>query len=128
MRTRMSSPLLLLVGLTLGLLAMWASVSPLGTSGDLVTGGWVACSTDGGSNWFGVPGDWHCENHCGSGNCSNDYSDSCSNYAYGNCSAGSITIVSCYTPGPYSIVSSSNVACDCTDSMGDFRALDYSCY
>ncbi len=38
MRTRMFSPLLLLVGLTLGLLAMWAVASPLGATGDLGAG------------------------------------------------------------------------------------------
>ncbi len=38
MRTRMCSPLLLLVGLTLGLTAMWAVASPVGATGDLVTG------------------------------------------------------------------------------------------
>lgn len=47
MRIRMSSPLLLLVGLIVGLLAMWASVSPIGSTGDLVTGGWTWCIWDG---------------------------------------------------------------------------------
>lgn len=125
MQTRMSSPLLLLVGLTLGLLAMWASASPLGATGDLVTGGWTACSS-GGSNWFGVPSDWHCTTHCQSGKCSNDYLDSCSNYAYGNCSAGPITIVSCYSPGPGTWAIGAK-ACDCED-YDKFEAYHGFCY
>ena len=34
----------LLVGLVVGLSALWATAAPVGTSGDLITGGWYAVS------------------------------------------------------------------------------------
>ncbi len=43
MKTRTFSVVPLLVGLVVGLLALWVSAAPVGATGDLVTGGWVTC-------------------------------------------------------------------------------------
>jgi len=128
MRTRMSSPVLLLIGLALGLLAMWAAASPVGATGDLVTGGWEACSIDGGSTWFACPSLWHCNNPCKTGKCSIDYSVSCSSIDYGSCSGGSVTLISCDSSGPGTISDSGMVACYCTDPGGDFQVVSGTCY
>lgn len=127
MRTRMFSPFLLLVGLTLGLLAMWASASPLGATGDLVTGGWVACTIDSEDTWFATPSEWHCENHCYSERCSNDYSSTCSGYDE-ECTGGSITVISCYLPGPYDFVVYHDEACQCPYAGGTFWISNANCY
>ena len=87
MRTRMFSPLLLVAGLILGLLAMWAGASPVGATGDLVTGGWDHC-------WFTATGDWGGASPClGScPECGGDFPASC---GAGNCGGGTIMIISC---------------------------------
>jgi hypothetical protein len=92
MRTRMFSPLLLVVGVTLGLMAMWTVASPVGTTGDLITGGWITCT-------------WDAKRYaCGSTSCDSEYCQSsalqsCELYAYGDCSGGYITVASCGSGG-----------------------------
>jgi len=36
-----------IVGLVVALTALWAAGAPIGTAGDLITGGWVNCTVDG---------------------------------------------------------------------------------
>jgi hypothetical protein len=129
MRIRMSSPLLLLIGLTLGLLGMWASASPLGATGDLVTGGWVACSVDGEATWFAASTAWMCDDgDCSTGKCSSQWSSTCSQWAGGVCSGGSITVISCDSLGAKTISFSGVVACNCPWNGGTFPVRNYTCY
>jgi hypothetical protein len=37
----------LVIGLVLGMMALWAEATPIGVSGDLVTGGWTGCYKSG---------------------------------------------------------------------------------
>jgi hypothetical protein len=41
------SQIALIVGLVVGLTALWAAAAPVGVAGDLITGGWSNCTVDG---------------------------------------------------------------------------------
>ncbi len=94
MKTRMCSSFSVLVGLTLGLMAVYLGASPVGTAGDLVTGGFTVCSIEQ-NPWVA------CTNAVGSCTyCDGDYNTSCSNWEGGEvCSGGPITVVSCSSAG-----------------------------
>ncbi len=47
MKSGKFSQILLIVGLVVGLTALWAAAAPVGAGGDLITGGWVRCTADG---------------------------------------------------------------------------------
>jgi hypothetical protein len=129
MRIRMFSPFLLLIGLTLGLLAMWASASPLGATGDLVTGGWTACSVWMGEEWspyFGVPSNGNCD-QCGANKCDGTSSTNCSNYGgAGSCWGGTITIITCNSQGERTRAGGAT-ACTCYDYAW-FYVMNSTCY
>ena len=80
------------IGLSVGLLALYAAASPIGTAGDLVTGGWTWCYTadEGvpiGMDW--VPSSRDC------GPCSGTYTRNCSEgwgSPSGNCTGATIVI------------------------------------
>ncbi len=128
MRTRMFSPFLLLAGLIVGLLAMWAGASPLGTTGDLITGGWVECGFGGASPYWATPNGESCD-QCGDRKCSGSYSSTCSSYdGPGYCSGGSITVVICASGGDQTISFSGMVACYCEDHLGEFTVKNTTCY
>lgn len=88
MRTRKSSPFLLLVSLALGLSAMWIVASPVGATGDFVTGGfWVTLISG-----KPVAASWS----SGCGECRLVWYASCDYYAGGlDCSGGSVPAISC---------------------------------
>jgi hypothetical protein len=96
MRIRMSSPLLLLTGLIVGLLAMWAVASPVGTTGDLITGGWTTCYA--GVAWYACS-----SKSCESGiTCTGTELKTCSTYDVpGACSGGYISVATCTAGGSW---------------------------
>ncbi len=87
MKTRTFSPLLLLVSLALGLTAMWVVASPVGATGDLVTGGWTHC----GYACTGMSWD----------PCVTTTVESCSAYEHGDCGSGYISVATCAPSGQY---------------------------
>ncbi len=86
MKSFKSSGIQLVVGLALGLLALCGVASPIGTTDDLVTGGWVRCVADG----YNVAATFYdCDP------CSGVVSRRCSE-GYGgarNCTGNNITVV-----------------------------------
>ncbi len=129
MRTKMFSPFLLLVGLVLGLLAMWAGASPLGVTGDLVTGGtaeaWIGCGVD--PVYYGVPYALGC-GECWSNKCSGTSTTTCGSFAgAGACYGGSITIVTCDEEGSGTRAGGAT-ACSCLDGDGDWYPMHSTCY
>jgi hypothetical protein len=99
MKAGMFSPLLLLVSLTLGLVAMWAVASPVGATGDLRVGGtWYGC----GDRNDGRILQFACTSSGGTcGNCSGTQLQSCSNFGSGYCTDGYIRVALCSPGGSY---------------------------
>jgi hypothetical protein len=93
MRTQISHPALLLISLTAGLLAMWAVASPVGATGDLVTGGWTKC----------VWGYYYaCSSKtCDTETCTGSWLVSCSACEDGACTGGYITMATCTAGGSW---------------------------
>jgi len=82
----------LVVGLVLGLMALWVGASPIGTSGDLVTGGWTTCwAYDDGWNIVAATS-WDCDP------CQGTLTRYCYEYDV-SCNGGSISVVM-VTGGP----------------------------
>lgn len=96
MRIRMSSPSVLLIGLIVGLLAMWAVASPVGATGDLITGGWTTC--------YYTSGPFACSSSsCSTGQtCTGTELKSCSTWeGLGTCSGGYIAVATCTAGGTW---------------------------
>jgi hypothetical protein len=92
----MFSPVLLLLGLTLGLMAMWAVASPVGATGDLITGGWTTC-------WVGSER-FACDSSaCSTETCRGEGLDPCEDFSGEHaCYGGYINVASCSGIGtPY---------------------------
>jgi len=117
MRTQTSHPGLLLISLMLGLMAMWAVASPVGSSGDLITGGWTWCY-------------WGDSFACASTSCETQPCHgvtltSCSNYNYDVCPGGYIAVTSC-GPGGGSLYAYPGGGSPCGGSC--FGIQNWTCY
>jgi hypothetical protein len=87
MKTARLSPSLLLVGLGLGLLALWAGAAPAGIAGDVITGGkWHEQSV----YWFACAGKREAPDCM---RCTGEHIEYCNSYYLGPCSGGPISVV-----------------------------------
>lgn len=88
MKSLRFSHTLLVVGLTLGVAALWAGANPMGITGDLVTGGWSTC-------WDHQAEYWVASTHEGGtcGPCQGTLSRYCYEFSGGSCSGGTISVV-----------------------------------
>jgi hypothetical protein len=86
------SPVSLAISLVLGVMALWVGATPIGTSGDLATGGWVSC-------YLYSEGVRVAATQGSCDPCRGTLVRYCYEYYGGACSGGSITVVVSGGPG-----------------------------
>ena len=108
----------LVLSLVLGMTALWAGAMPVGASGDLVTGGWVACFLQ--SEWLQIAAT---SSPCDP--CRGTLVRYCYEGGYPACSGGAITVVIAGGPGA---TPHSNGGGSCSGSVWCNATYDGTCY